>query len=266
MLSLLQVLSLLRRGRYHSCPHTWKLTRQQWLHYHLSQAERRTLMAVLALAEAFVRGSEAESLGAAPQLAAALAKAAASAGKENSSARETLQAAQQCFKAAQQRLAQAQGDGDDRRSLAQLVAVGRASLAAVAALTPAGNTQQLAGLRYNFARRLVSCKAFADAQTEAWLLFQQLGKQAAAAGGGSRRAAASAAAADEAANMMVGTALTLVLCCVEGKLFDDAQAMQGLLQAADILPTWLRCGHRPCAAGHIACSDPGGIWCFKHSV
>jgi hypothetical protein len=199
---------------------------------------------LLALAQAFATDpASSDSQIRAAELQAAFAKAAApppaaAGGKENSSgAKDVRDAALHCFKAVQQRLAQP-GGGD----AAQLVAVGRASLAAAAALTPPtpASTAQLQGWRYNFARRLVSCKAFVDAQEEAWALFQQLNcaQPAAPTSGGG-------AAAVKAASLMVGTVLTLVLCCVEGKLLGNAEAVSGMLQAAESLPPWLRCAGLP---------------------
>lgn len=158
----------------------------------------------------------------APMLAA-LHKAAAG-GKENGG-KAARDAALQCFKACQAALAAPGATGD---AVAAAAAVGRAALAALAATSPSSATAQLAGWRYNFARRLVACKDFGDAHAEAALLFAALRDQP--AGGG------------EAASLAVGTALTLVLCCVEGKLLGDAAAVGGLLDAARALPRWLRCG------------------------
>jgi hypothetical protein len=192
-------------------------------------------MAVLALAEAFARGTATEGCIATEQLTALFTKAAGS-GKENNRSKETLQAAQQCFKAAQQRFAEPTADAG---SLAQTVTLARASLAAVAALSPVTSQQQLATWRYNFARRLVSHKAFADAHAEAWQLFQHLNKPLNGSGKGGSKAAADGATADTA-NMAVGTALTLLLCCIEGGLLHNSEPLQGMLQAAGRLPGLLR--------------------------
>lgn len=194
-------------------------------------------MAVQQLAEAFVRGSAAEQNKTALKLVAALDKAAGSGtrDKENNRSKATLEAAQQCLKAVQQRLEQA---GSSPDTLDPLVAVARASMAALAAQTPAAAAPTLAARRYNLARRLVSCKAFEAAREEGWILFQQLNDQQ--HGGG--KAGSTAAPTAETVSMMVGTALTLVLCCVEGRLLHSSQALQGLLAAAEALPAWLRCG------------------------
>jgi hypothetical protein len=192
-------------------------------------------MSLVSLSEAFVRGGgSSESPITVRGLVAALTKAASGGNdKENSSRKSSLEAAQQCFKTVQQQLAH---PPSGRNGVEQLVALGRASLTALAALSPASASQQLSGWRYNFARRLVSCKAFSDAQQEAWVLFQQLStQQQPSASGGTP-------AAEAAANLLVGTALTLVLCCVEGQLFDSEEALQALLQAAESLPAGLRCG------------------------
>ena len=156
-------------------------------------------------------------------LVAALNKAAAG-GKENGNGQRN--AALQCLKACQAALA----PGAAADAVAAAAAVGRAALGALAATGPPAAAAQLAGWRYNFARRLVSCKAFADAHAEAALLFQALRDQPGGGGGG------------EAANLAVGTVLTLVLCCVEGKLLGDASAVEGMAAAARSLPRWLRCG------------------------
>lgn len=197
-------------------------------------------MAVQQLVEAFVRGSAAEQLKLAPKLVAALDKAArAGAGdKENNRGKASLEAAQQCFKAAQQRLEEV---GSDPDALDPLAAVARASLAALAARGPAVAATSLLVRRYNLARRLVSCKAFIAAREEAWIVFQELSDQqpdCGAAGG-------AAAPTLEAVGVMVGACLTLVLCCVEGRLLHSSEALQGLLAAAEALPAWLRCARGP---------------------
>lgn len=176
--------------------------------------------------------------GSTAPLLAALNKAAAG-GKENGG-RAQRDAAQQCFKACQAVLG-APGASSD--AVAAAAAVGRAALAALAATSPPSAAAQLAGWRYNFARRLVACKAFAEAHGEAVLLFAALRDQH---GGGG-----------EAASLAVGTALTLVLSCVEGKLLGDAAAVAGLVDAAHALPRWLRCGALGAAAG-CWCHDGGG--------
>lgn len=199
---------------------------------HLSSA--RTAMADLAaLARAYADRGE----GAAA-LEAALRAASTSTNQAGSGSKAQRDAALLALKAAQQRLVP---PGD-----AAAAAVGRAALAAAAgsgAATPPPPTQ-LASWRYNLARRLVSCKAFADAHAEATLLFEQLRPQE---GAGSKRgksagaAAGDAKATAEAANLGVGTALVLLLCCIEGRLLDDAEALDGMLAAAGDLPHWLRC-------------------------
>ncbi|PRW58029.1 Regulator of spindle pole body duplication [Chlorella sorokiniana] len=153
-------------------------------------------------------------------LLAALKKAAAG-GKENG-AKARRDAALQCFKACQAALGAPGAAGD---AAAAAAAVGSAALAALAATSPPSAAAQLAGWRYNFARRLVACKAFGAAHAEAALLFAALRDRPSAGG--------------EAASLAVGTALTLVLCCVEGKLLDNAAAVAALVDAACALPRWL---------------------------
>lgn len=188
---------------------------------------------VLGAAKAFAAGSDAP----ADQLVAALNKAAAGgAGKENGPTKQLREAALQCFKACQQRLAQPGGGG----AAAAAAAVGRASLAVLAASSPASAAQQVAGWRYNLARRLVSCKAFGAAHAEATLLFQHLAERP------------PAAATAEEANLAVGTVLTLVLCCVEGRLLGDPDALSGMVQAAHALPPWLRWVLRVLLPGAVA--------------
>ena len=182
---------------------------------------------LLALAQAFSNGDD----GVVPGLLATFAKAAAPGGKENCTGKELREAALLCFKAVQQRLAQPGAAHD-----VQLIALGRASLAAVAATgsASAGSAAaaQLQGWRYNFARRLVSCKAFEDARQEAWMLYQQMGPP--------RACGAADATAVASAQLAVGTALTLLLCCVEGGLLADDLAVAGMLQAVGGLAPWLR--------------------------
>ena len=175
---------------------------------------------LLAAAKAFAAGD----CSAGAQLAADL-RAAAGSGKENAgtAGKQLRDVALQALKAAQQRLTEPGGGGGEA------AAVGHAALAVLAAASPAPPASQLVSWRYNFARRLVAAKAFADAHAEASLLFQQLSGDTAAGG------------TAEAANLAVGTALTLVLCCVEGGLLGDAGAVAGMARAAEGLPPWLRC-------------------------
>lgn len=162
------------------------------------------------------------------------------AGKENGGSKALRDVALTALKASQQRLAAP----SDAAAATAAAAVGGAALAALADTgTP---PSQLAAWRYNLARRLVSAKAYAAARTEAWLLFQQLRDEAPPSGSTKSKEAA------EAASLAVGTALTLVLCWVEGGLLADPDALEGALSAAEALPRWLRCARWARQAAAVA--------------
>eukprot|EP00887_Chlorella_sp_A99_P003555 scaffold7.g3555.t1 len=146
-------------------------------------------------------------------------------GKENAgspAAKAVRAGALQALKATQQLLAGA-GLGQQERD--ELVALGRASLAALDRLSTAdsgGNVpaaqQQLPTLRYNFVRRLVAQKQYVAAMEEGCALHRQL---CAVHGSGERllppmartggKAAATEAVSPEAVNLAVGAVLTMVL-------------------------------------------------------
>ncbi|KAL4433955.1 hypothetical protein ABPG75_000396 [Micractinium tetrahymenae] len=179
---------------------------------------------LLALAEVWAASDDSSS---AKALQAALAKAASS-----RDSREAREAGLKAFKAAQQRLSAA---GLSVAAAEQLAALGQAALAALAA-GGSGTPAQLAGWRYNFARRLVSARAYASAHAVAWELLCQLNEQAVEP----RKAGAGGAATSaETASMAVGAVLTMVLSCVEGRLLASAEPADGMLVAADSLPRWL---------------------------
>lgn len=183
----------------------------------------------------------------------------AAVGKENGGAggsgTKTIRAAAlQAFKTVQQQLA-AQKLGREERDA--LVELGRASLASLAA--PGGAAAHLTVLRYNFVRRLMGLQQYEAALEEGLLLHNQL---CAEHSGGTQGSAArllppagGVQVPPEAANLAVGTVLTLVLCCVEGQLL-GSQALATVLQAARDLPAWLRW-----APGTLSSCWPGCMAC-----
>lgn len=198
---------------------------------------------LLALVEAWTGSGDVNS---AKKLQAALAKAAATPSRDSREARE---AALKAFKAVQQRLC-APGLGGDAAE--QLAGLGRAALAALAAGSSGSTTSQLAGWRYNFARRLVTVRAYASAHAEARELLRQLNEQAGLPRNAITRGAA---ATTEAASMAVGAVLTLVLSCVEGRLLGDIKTVDAMLTAAGSLPGWLRWAGG-CVAAGLLCYQP----------
>jgi hypothetical protein len=171
----------------------------------------------------------AESDAAADALVKIIA-ATGSGGKENAAATKQHRAtALECLKSAAAKLGEPRNDARRTaaacRALLDLLQRSSSGSAAAAA--------QLHTSRYNVARRLVSARAFADAFAEASLLHQALKEQQEA--GKKSKGAPSV----DAANLAVGTALTLALCWAEGGAAGGGD-LDRVLEAAQGAEAWLR--------------------------
>ena len=142
--------------------------------------------------------------------------------------------------------------------VADLIALGRASLSALDAHSTDAGAAQLPALRYNLLRRLVTLKAYGPGLQEALFLRVQLSAVYGGEGGRVLPPSAGSPPAQEAVNLAVGAALILLLCCAESGQ-PSCQSLGAVLQAARDLPAWLRCDGCTAAAG-LSRSICRSIW------